>query len=535
MRLIPLLGEDKTNKEITALLRIIVREAEPRQPKVMFDAISGKGGVRTTDSRFLMNELPVPCARGVGESQHACYNRTFTGGTLHNAEDSMAEIFPFHAIRYDARRVPLDCALTQPYDKITSEMQARYYAASSYNLISIEKGKTLATDSTADNAYTRASRALEDWLAQGILVRDATPAIYVYFQDFALPGTTRPLQRRGFIALGRLADYDEGVVFRHERTLTAPKADRLELLRHTRAQTGQLFLLYDDPSRRVDALLEESAKAPPAAEVTDEFGVIHRLWAITDAAKIERIAAAMAAQKLVIADGHHRYETALAYRDECRAKAARKNPDAAYERAMWTCFNICQDGRQDGIKILPTHRVVRNLPGFSVDHFLKAASAYFNWYSYPFTSTEERLEAYADFSRDLAGRGRAGHVIGMYAAGTAFYLLVLRDGRELERWLPDVSPAQRQLDVVLLHRLLLENCLGVTAERVAAEANVSYEREMDAAIADVDSGAAQVAFLLNAVRVKQVTDLALAGEVLPQKSTDFYPKLLSGLCIYRLE
>ncbi|HEV2491304.1 MAG TPA: DUF1015 domain-containing protein [Candidatus Acidoferrales bacterium] len=443
----------------------------------------------------------------------------------------MAEIFPFRAIRYDARRVPLDSVLTQPYDKISAEMQARYYAASPYNLIAVEKGKTLPTDSDADNVYTRAARALEDWLAQGILVRDAAPAIYAYFQNYALPGTTRPRERRGFIALGRLADYDEGVVFRHERTLTGPKADRLELLRHAHAQTGQLFLLYDDPSRRVDGLLDEASKAPPTAEVTDELGVIHRLWAITDAAKIQNIAAAMASQKLVIADGHHRYETALAYRDECRAKAARKNPGAPYEKAMWTCFNI----HQDGLTILPTHRVVRNLAGFSFDHFLKAASRFFSWYAYPCASREERPEALAEFSRDLAGRGRAGHAIGAYAGGNAFYLLLLRAAAELERALPDVTPAQRQLDVVLLHGLLLENCLGITAEKIAAEANVSYERGMDAAIADVDSGAVQIAFLLNPVRVKQVTDLALAGEVLPQKSTDFYPKLLSGLCIYRLE
>jgi uncharacterized protein (DUF1015 family) len=443
----------------------------------------------------------------------------------------MTEVFPFRAIRYDAHRVALENVLTQPYDKITPEMMARYYAASPYNLIAIEKGKTLPTDSAADNVYTRAARSLEDWLMQGILLRDASAAIYVYFQDFALPGTTRALQRRGFIALGRLADYSEGVIFRHERTLMAPKADRLELLRHTHAQTGQLFLIYDDPAKRVDALLDEATKAAPIAEVTDEFGVIHRLWAIADASKIQSIAAAMAAQKLVIADGHHRYETALAYRDECRAKAGRKNPDASYEKAMWTCFNI----HQDGIKILPTHRVVRNLPGFSVDHFLRTATSYFSWYAYPFAFAGERPEAYAEFSRDLAGRGRAGNAIGMYAAGKAFYLLVLRNNQELERWLPGVSPAQRELDVVLLHRLLLEKCLGITAEKVAAESNISYEREMGAAIASVDSGAAQIAFLLNPIRVKQVADLAPAGEVLPQKSTDFYPKLLSGLCIYRLD
>ena len=201
----------------------------------------------------------------------------------------MADIFPFRAVRYDAKRVALESVLTQPYDKITAEMQERYYAASPYNLISIEKGKVLPADSGDDNAYTRAAKTLDAWLAESVLVQDDAPAIYVYFQDYGLPGTNQRLERRGFTALGRLADYQEGVVFRHEHTLTAPKADRLELLRHTRAQTGQLFMLYNDPARRVDGVLEETAKQPPAAEVRDEYDVRHRLWAIHDAAKIQKI------------------------------------------------------------------------------------------------------------------------------------------------------------------------------------------------------------------------------------------------------
>ncbi|MHB8539650.1 MAG: DUF1015 domain-containing protein [Candidatus Acidiferrales bacterium] len=442
----------------------------------------------------------------------------------------MAEIFPFRAVRYDARRAPLKSVLTQPYDKITSEMQERYAAASPYNLISIEKGKSLPSDSAKNNAYTRASRKLEEWLAEGVLVQDSQPAIYAYFQDYKIPGATQRLVRRGFIALGRLADYEEGVVYRHERTLTAPKADRLELLRQTRAQTGQLFMLYDDPARRVDALLEEAAKQPPVAEVRDEYDVVHGLWAIADPAKIQKITAAMADKKLIIADGHHRYETALAYRNERRAKDGRIDPDAPYEKAMWTCFNT----RQEGLTILPTHRVVRNLPRFSMEKFLEAASQYFNWYAYPFTSAAEREESFGGFRHDLQRRGRAGHCIGIYAGGRAFYLLVLRNSAELEHLLPDISPEQRQLDVVLLHRLLLHKCLEITAEKVAAETNVIYEREMEAAIEAVNHGAAQIAFLLNPVRVAQVVEIALAGDVLPQKSTDFYPKLLSGLCIYRV-
>ncbi|MHB8754087.1 MAG: DUF1015 domain-containing protein [Candidatus Acidiferrales bacterium] len=441
----------------------------------------------------------------------------------------MAEIFPFCAVRYDARRAPLESVLTQPYDKITPEMQERYAAASPYSLISIEKGKSAPSDSAENNLYTRASRKLEDWIAEGVLVQDSDPAIYAYFQDYKIRGGAQRLVRRGFIALGRLADYEEGVVYRHERTLTAPKADRLELLRRTRAQTGQLFMLYDDPARRVDALLEEAAKETPVAEVRDEYDVVHRLWAITDAAKMQKIVTAMADKKLIIADGHHRYETALAYRNERREKDGRIDADAPYEKAMWTCFNT----RQEGLTILPTHRVVRDLPKFSTEKFLEAASQYFNWYAYPFTAGE-REESFGEFRHDLQRRGRAGHCIGVYAGNHAFHLLVLRNSAELEHLLPDISAAQRQLDVVLLHRLLLHKCLGITAEKVAAETNVIYEREMEAAIEAVNRGAAQIAFLLNPVRVAQVVEIALAGDVLPQKSTDFYPKLLSGLCIYRV-
>lgn len=442
----------------------------------------------------------------------------------------MAEIFPFRAVRYDAKRVALEKVLTQPYDKITPEMQERYYAANRYNLVSIEKGKILPADSAENNGYTRASKALDAWLAEGVLVQDDAPAIYAYFQDYKIAETNQRLERRGFIALGRLADYGEGVVFRHEHTLTAPKADRLELLRHTRTQTGQLFMLYNDPARRVDGVLEETSKQPPVAEVRDEYDVRHRLWAICDAAKIQRITSAMADKQLVIADGHHRYETALAYRNERSAKEGRADREAPYQKAMSTCFNT----QQEGLTILPTHRVLRNLAGFSIEKFLQAASEYFDWYAYPFVAASEREENFAEFRHDLQRRGRAGHCIGVYAGNHAFYLLVLRNNAELERLLPDISPAQRQLDVVLLHRLLLHKCLGITSEEVKAETHVTYEREIEAAIGAVDRGAAQITFLLNPVRVGQVMEIALAGDVMPQKSTDFYPKLLSGLCIYRM-
>jgi len=448
----------------------------------------------------------------------------------------MAEIQPFRAFRYDTHRVNAEDVLTQPYDKITAAMQDRYYALSPYNLIAVEKGRVLPDDTAENNVYTRAASKLDEWMAARILVQEAAPAIYIYSEEFFVPGTGSHRVRSGFVALFRIEDYDKGVVFRHEYTLAGPKADRIELLRHTGVQTGQLFLLYDDPARQIDAWLDEAAAAVPAVELQDEYRVTHRLWPVADTRFIQRIQKAMASQKIVIADGHHRYETALAFRNECRARRDRFDPLAASEFAMATFVNT----QSKGLTILATHRLVSHLPEFSFESFRRKLTPFFDWYSYPFANPEERRVAYDEFRRDFEKLNENRRALGVYPRaprpGTnGFYLFVLKRGIDLADYLPDLSEMQRGLDVVLLHRLILEKGLGITAEAIAAGENVSYEREMDAAIAAVDSGDRQVAFLLNPVRIEQVIDIALGRDVLPQKSTDFYPKLLSGLAIYRVE
>ena len=446
----------------------------------------------------------------------------------------MAEIFPFNAYRYNPNRVKLEDVVTQPYDKITPAMQERYATISPYNLIAVEKGKPLPKDSAGDNVYTRAEKALEQWIGEGVIARDSRPGIYVYFQDYSVPGTMERRTRKGFIALGRLEDYAARVVFRHELTHTGPKADRLELLRHTHTHTGQLFMLYSDPQKRIDALMDKIATHShpenASAVAKDEYGVVHRLWPVFDSKLITEIAQAMASQKLVIADGHHRYETALAYRDERRAKGVGMDRSAPYEKSMMTFFNT----HGEGLLILPTHRLVTNLPSFDVDSFPKKISSAFSQEDYAFGSEANRGAAYERFQRDLSASGESGRALGMYAGGS-FTLLRLRPDADLQKLMPNLSAAQRKLDVALLHRVLLEEGLGITPAAVTAEKNISYEREMDAAVKAVDSKRAQVCFLLNPVGVKQVMDIALAGEVLPQKSTDFYPKLLSGLTLYRLD
>jgi len=447
----------------------------------------------------------------------------------------MALVRPFRAYRYNPAVAPFERVLTQPYDKITPAMQEKYYASDPHNLIAIERGRAHRDDTPQNNVYTRAAASLNDWIARKIVQQDAAPAFYAYTQDYTVPGTTQRLTRRGFIGLGKLEDYSAGVIFRHEHTLSGPKADRLELLRRTRTHTGQLFMLYADPQRTVDAILEEVAAAePPATQMADEYGVTHRLWPIAELQRITTIEKAMAAQKLVIADGHHRYETSLNFRNECRARAGKTIPDAPDEFSMMTFINT----RSEGLTILATHRLVANVPDFSWSAVRRYLEPWFATEALAFGGDGNRQEALGKFLSRL-GAANAQRAIGVYPAaqtgGRAFYVLTLRPQANLAQLLPGLSPLQRELDVVLLHQGVLEPALGIMPHAVAAEANLTYEREAVVALDAVDRGAAQVAFLLNPADVDLVVKVATAGEVMPQKSTDFYPKLLSGITMYRVD
>ena len=447
----------------------------------------------------------------------------------------MAHVYPFRAFRYNPARAPFDRVLTQPYDKISPAMQEKYYAADPHNLIAMEKGHGYPGDTPQNSVYTRAAAALNNWIRENVVVQDPEPAFYAYTQEYTVPGTEERRTRQGFIGAGKLEEYSAGVVFRHEHTLSGPKADRLELLRHTKTHTGQLFMLYADPQRRIDAILaEEEAAAAPVTEMRDEYGVVHRLWVIAAPQRVAAIQKALEQQKLVIADGHHRYETALNYRNERRTRAGRIDSDAPYERAMMTFINT----RSEGLTILPTHRVAAHVHDFSWTGIRRHLEPWFAAEEFSFSGSGERSEAKKKFLARLTS-ARAKRAIGVYPAAEAqkraFYVLTLRDGASLAQLLPNVSPLQRELDVVLLHEGILEPAVGITPQAVTAEANLTYEREALAALDAVDSGRAQISFLLNPCDVEQVMKIATAGEVMPQKSTDFYPKMLSGMTMYRVE
>ena len=381
-------------------------------------------------------------------------------------------------------------------------MRKRYLALSPYNLVRIILGDRRDSDGEADNVYTRASSYFQDWIAKQVLVKDDSPAFYVYFQEFTVPDSGGRLTRKGFIGLGAVEDYSANIVHRHEQTLSGPKKDRMEVLKHTCAHFGQIFMLYPDPERAIDKILDEVAQGKPDINVSDEYGATHRIWRVADPPRIGRIQQLMSDKKLLIADGHHRYETALAFRTA--------NPnlhDAA--KVMMTFVNMYSDG----LKILATHRVLRNLEGFEFGSFLEAARGAF----------DVREFASAAGLRDALDRIEEGRVrIGVAPNAGGFFLL--ETPRE-----PDA------IDVRILHDVILGQMLGISEEAVRDERHISYVRGFDQAIAAVRDGDAQIAFLLQPTPIQQVADVAFSGGVMPQKSTDFYPKLLSGLTVYKLE
>jgi uncharacterized protein (DUF1015 family) len=441
----------------------------------------------------------------------------------------MAHIYPFRAWRYNPTKSRLDDVVTQPYDKITPAMQQAYYQRSPYNLVRIILGLPELFDAErGESVYVRAARDFTDWRQQGVLIQEKTPCIFAYSQRFQVPGSDEVKERRGFIALGKLHDYADQVVFRHEQTLSKPKSDRMNLLKATRAHFGQIFMLYSDPAGSVERILYDGNGAADA-EVTDEYGVLHRLWRVSDPATIRLMTTAMADKKLIIADGHHRYETALAYSKEHASGSARKSessvsqlPHPAFPEAavMMTFVNM----DSDGLVVLPTHRVVHGLCGFDPAAFVRSAEEFF--------IAKPLLKSEATDYLTILSKQEGTAFVAVTRIGA--FLLTSRP-EAIEKAMVDLPERQRLLDLSQLHLVILHRLLELDDEKVREQTNLRYLRDAFEAVDQVRRGEADVAFLTNPVTMEQLKEVAFAGEVMPQKSTDFYPKLLSGLAIYSLE
>jgi uncharacterized protein (DUF1015 family) len=502
----------------------------------------------------------------------------------------MARLYPFRALRYDPTRVNMTDVVTQPYDKITPAMQEAYYAASPYNLIRVILGKHHPSDTDADNVYTRAAATLKDWRSEAILKEESDPALYGYSQTYKVPGTEEIRERRGFIALGHLYDYADQVVYRHEQTFPKHKSDRLALFKATRAYCEQIYMLYSDPTFTAENVLFESGATPdgavskPDVEITDEYEVVHRLWKLTNPTLIQQVLDTMAEKKLIIADGHHRYETSTTYMHEraadlgldtqtlntadtssraktSEAERAPTNPGAPFMREHlaheWAAPELVEANTTiadpattlptpefpeaammmtfvnmdaPGITILPTHRVAFGLTNFNGRDFAAAAAAYFTVTEIHPTKSSHYPGAPALLNRlnDTPG-------IAFIAATRDGDFLLVPIPEKVAPLLAGLSVRQQQLDVTQLHRVVLDKLLGLSEETVRAGSNIRYLREPTDALQQLGCGNADAVFLIKPVTLDQMRDISLNLEVMPQKSTDFYPKLLSGLAMYTLD
>lgn len=435
------------------------------------------------------------------------------------------QVKPFKAFRFNQAIVgDVGSCIAPPYDVISPAQQQQLYEENEYNIVRIIKGTETPTDDDKNNKYTRAADYLDAWVQKGILKQDQTETIYAYVQDFQVAG--KNYQRNSFVALAKLEEFGE-IVRPHEQTLDRPKIDRLSLREATDAEFGLIFMLYEDKQNIADKIIEEAARQRPLIDFTDKNNVRHRLFAITTGDEIEQIEKMMLDKCCIIADGHHRYETALIYQKES------DNPAAAYQ--MIAFVNTCHEG----LVILATHRLVANLENFSCEKLLTDLKSHFDIKEFRFGSPQAKTDAkekmLAQMKSDLALNKSA---FGIYTGNGVFYTATLTDKKAMDSIAPDKSGPFRSLDVSVLHKLVLEKLLGIDEKQIATGGNIEYVKDTDNAIdesiAKVDNGQKQIAFFMNPVTMQQLKMVTDAGEKMPQKSTYFYPKIYTGLTVNKL-
>jgi len=429
----------------------------------------------------------------------------------------MAQICPFKGFLYNQEITNgYNKVVTQPYDKTSPAMQDEYYERSPYNVIRITLNREKRNN--PDTAYPDAGATFRKWIDEKVLLPQDKPAFYPYYQEYAIEGKAH--LQKGFIALLDIKKSGEEII-PHENTLAAPKQDRLQLLRSIEGNEDLIYMLYNDEALTIDRVMDKQiADRKPAIETTDEFGATHRVWALTDPAAIEEIQRAMQAQNLFIADGHHRFETAVNFMRECEKKGWTPVGQESFDKRMVTCFNSAA-----GVTILATHRLLRDFPGFDAGNFLQSLEEHF---------TVENIETAESLWKRM-NEGREKNVFGFYAGNGRYFLLTMKPSALSDAALQKRPEPWRELDVSILHTLILDRRLGIGEEKLAKQTNIDYARSREACIERVNEGKYQAAFLLNPTTPRQLQRIASTGERMPQKSTDFFPKLLTGLVFMKMQ
>ncbi len=435
----------------------------------------------------------------------------------------MLTIAPFKGLTYNyLERKDLSKLVAPPYDVISPEEQKAYYQADPHNVIRLILGEKRTGDSDWDNRYTRAADTFGRW--------HSNRQLYLTAMTYD-PGNGMAMRTRwGIISLVRIEDEGSGVILPHERTFSAHKEDRLKLYRACGAQFSQIFSLYDDPENAVLNACRASAELTPQMDFQLADGTRHCLWMLEDRLLFKKVADAMRKKAIFIADGHHRYETSRNYRNILRARHGRKPADKSYEFVMMYLSNM----RDEGLTILPSHRMVKRVAGFEEEAFLEKAGRYFDIKPFP-VSRDGLAGDYEDFKDDLSAAGEKGTAFTFFHHGSArAFLMSLKKGAHGEMG-DDLHESLKQLDVVVLSRLVFQRCLGFTQEGLDDDEIFHYQSNTPQALSSVASGEYQMMFMLNATKIEHVTEVAENGLVMPRKSTYFYPKVLTGLVFNKID
>lgn len=426
----------------------------------------------------------------------------------------MAEIKPFRALRFDTQAAGDIRELTcPPYDIISEQQRQQYLSVNEHNVVRLELPK-------GENPYGEAGKLLQQWQDEGILKRDQEDGLYIYEEEFEAHG--RRMRVKGVICRVKVEEFSKGVVLPHEETLSKAKTDRLNLMKATFCNFSQIYSLYMDETHSTQQKIDRLSQGEPQVEMEDGSGVVHRLWVVTDPEAIEDICGDFKERKLYIADGHHRYETALNFRNYCREQGISKEGDAVDYIMM-----MLVDMEHEGLVVFPTHRLVRNLASFDQEAVKRACEEYFK------VEEKEGIDSMEAQMDALYQQGKK--AFGFYTGGDRWTLLTLKSMEAVRALLPGASAATQGLDVTVLHSLVLEKIFGIDKENMAQQINLTYTREFKEAVESVRKGDSQCAFILNPTRVTEIRDVAAAGEKMPQKSTYFYPKLITGLVINQIE
>ncbi|HEX9095269.1 MAG TPA: DUF1015 domain-containing protein [Candidatus Dormibacteraeota bacterium] len=430
----------------------------------------------------------------------------------------MATLRPFQGVLYDPQRVDLSRVVAPPYDVISPADQKRYYRQDPHNVVRLIAGEVRPSDTPLDNKYTRAAAFFRDWLAEGILRREPGPRFYVYRHQFVDPINSESRSRLGIMGVVELEPFGRGVL-PHEQTHARAKADRLSLTRAVVANLSPVFALYEDPQSAVGPIIAPVMADPPRMSITSEDGDHHAIWSLEGGQRFAQLAQVFSTSTLFIADGHHRYETALNFREYQRKQHPEASPDAAFNYVLM----LLADVRDPGLTILPTHRVLHDLEGFAAGQLVRRLSERHR--VVPRETPADLLAAMRD--EVPSGSGQGAHRIGIALPLTSWYTVDIDQAAATD-------PVSR-LDVSILHREILERELGLTPAELEEERYLTYSRDVDGVLNRVEAGTAQAAFLLRPPAVRDVVEVARAGQVMPQKSTYFFPKPASGIVFNPLD